>query len=39
MCVCTCVCRLKDVAEEQFSQAEADRGAGKSKEVLPPVRR
>lgn len=30
--------RMKDVAQEQYSQAEAEAGAGKSREVLPPVR-
>ncbi len=29
--------RLKDVAREQYTQEEADRGAGKSKEILPPA--
>mmetsp|Transcript_39135 Transcript_39135/g.122414 ORF Transcript_39135/g.122414 Transcript_39135/m.122414 type:complete len:88 (+) Transcript_39135:393-656(+) len=27
--------RLKDVAQEQYTQAEADLGAGRTKEVLP----
>lgn len=31
--------RLKDVAEEQYTKEEAERGAGKTKEVLPPVQR
>lgn len=31
--------RLKDVAEKQYSQDEANLGAGRSKEVLPPVSR
>jgi hypothetical protein len=30
---------LKDVAEKQYTQEEAERGAGRSKEVLPPVSR
>lgn len=29
--------RLKDVAQKQYNQAEADAAAGKSKEVLPPA--
>jgi len=29
--------RLKDVAQEQYTQAEADAAAGKTKEVLPPA--
>ena len=29
--------RLKDVAQEKYTQEEADRAAGKSVEVLPPV--
>ena len=29
--------RLKDVAEQQYSQEEADRAAGKTTEVLPPA--
>jgi hypothetical protein len=29
--------RLKDLAQEQYTQAEADRGAGMTKEVLPPA--
>jgi bud site selection protein 20 len=29
--------RLKDVAQEQYTQAEADAAAGKTKEILPPV--
>jgi hypothetical protein len=29
--------RLKDIAQEQYSQAEADRGSGKTKEILPPA--
>jgi hypothetical protein len=28
---------LKDVAQEQYTQAEAERAAGKTKEILPPV--
>jgi hypothetical protein len=30
--------RVKDVAQQQYSQTEADRGAGKTREVLPKVR-
>ncbi len=29
--------RMKDVAQEQYTQEEADRGSGKVKEVLPPA--
>ena len=29
--------RLKDVAQQQYTQAEADWAAGKSKEILPSV--
>lgn len=29
--------RLKDVAQAQYSQGEADWSAGMSKEILPPV--
>ncbi|CAM9300659.1 unnamed protein product, partial [Discosporangium mesarthrocarpum] len=29
--------RLKDVAQEQYTQEEAERGAGMSKEVYPPA--
>ena len=29
--------RLKELKEEQYSQAEADAGAGKSREILPPA--
>jgi hypothetical protein len=29
--------RLKDVQQEKYTQEEAERGAGKSIEVLPPV--
>jgi hypothetical protein len=29
--------RLKDVARQKYTQEEADRGSGKSKEVLPPA--
>lgn len=32
------VLRLKDLAQEQYSQNEADFGAGKRKEVLPSMR-
>mmetsp|Transcript_113 Transcript_113/g.214 ORF Transcript_113/g.214 Transcript_113/m.214 type:complete len:119 (-) Transcript_113:359-715(-) len=31
--------RLKDVAEQKYTHEEAERGAGRSKEVLPPVSR
>jgi len=29
--------RLKDVAQNKYTQAEADRAAGKTKEALPPA--
>ena len=29
--------RLKDLAQKQYTQGEADWGAGKTKEVLPPA--
>ena len=29
--------RLQELKQEQYTQEEADRGAGKSKEVLPPA--
>jgi hypothetical protein len=29
--------RLKDVAQEQYTQEEADRAAGKTKEILPKI--
>lgn len=29
--------RIKDVAQEQYTQAEAERGAGMSKEKYPPA--
>ena len=29
--------RLKDVAQEQYTQAEAERGAGMTKEKYPPA--
>ena len=29
--------RIKDIQNEQYTQAEADRGSGKSKEILPPA--
>jgi bud site selection protein 20 len=29
--------RMKDIQQEQYSQAEADRGSGKTKEILPPA--
>ena len=29
--------RLRTVAVEQYTQAEADRAAGKTKEILPPA--
>jgi hypothetical protein len=28
---------LEELKQEQYTQEEADRGAGKSKEVLPPA--
>ena len=31
--------RLKDVAQVKYTQEEAERAAGKTKEILPPVRR
>jgi hypothetical protein len=34
MCTFT---RLRTLAEEQYTQAEADRAAGKTSEVLPPA--
>lgn len=30
-------CRLKDLAQKQYSQNEAELGAGRSIEVLPPA--
>lgn len=30
-------CRLKDLAQKQYSQNEADLGAGRSTEILPPA--
>jgi hypothetical protein len=29
--------RLKDLAQEQYTQEEADRGVGMTKEILPPA--
>jgi hypothetical protein len=34
---CSCYYRLRTLAEEQYTQAEAERAAGKTKEVLPPA--
>lgn len=33
----TMSCRMKDVAQEQYTQGEAEFAAGMTKEVLPPA--
>ncbi len=35
--ICKFVFRLKDVAQQQYTHSEAENGAGKTKEILPPL--